>query len=290
MRRVIPFLPALLVGLAAIAMFNGPSQRRSLAVVETPAARLTLAAGEHLDFDLALRVLRPTPRVGPCPTLFLHLLDSEGGVVRQFDHKVSVWPAPNEEPGRRVVDRSTLFQSVLEEPLPPGSYQLATGLWEPDSRRRFRLNREGSRPVGRLTVAEVEITGSESTAPSPKFEGWSALEPTESVHGRARRGWTRAATIDIGESPATLEWRLVLDLPPWATPRDGHGLVVECTGETLSLVERWQEIRIRLPAGEPCRLSFPPIDSTGDTGGLLYSLTWSKVFDEAAESSCVRSL
>lgn len=318
MRRLKPFLPALAVALAAAAVFAWPIDRRSLAEIETPIEELSLAAGEHLDFELALRVLRLPARVGACPTLFLHLRDAEGRTVRQFDHRLASWPGyaelpgeiPGETPGKRVVDRSTLLQSALDEPLAPGNYRLEAGLWDPETDRRYRLHhsvghRGNGSPARRQTVAEVEITGPSATAPTLDFgDGWSAPEPTDGVHGRNRRGWSEAAEIEIGPSPESLELRLVIDLPPWAAPRAGAGLEIECTGEILELKERWQEIRLPLPQGEPCRLRFPPIDAVpgevpgevpgGDsgrvTGGLLYALSWAESPDDAPSSACIRAL
>ncbi len=294
MRRLIPFLPALIVGLAAAAVFTGWGAKRSMAVVETPMLHLSLEPGRHLDFELALQVLRLPPRLLACPTLFLHLLDADGRIVRHFDHRISDWPDPAEVPGGRAVDRTTLVLSVLDEPLPPGTYQLAAGLWEPETDLRLRLHREGMDTARRLPIAELEITPATDAVPKPTLSGdWTAPEPADSVHGRSRRGWTRPATLEIPDHPTPLEWRLVLDLPSWATPQGE--LEIACTGETLQLLERWQEIRFRLPAGQPCRLRFPPIDSSsGETGALLYALSSREVSATASEErpapACVRPL
>ena len=287
MRRLIPFLPALVVGLAAFLFFDSWGDRRSVAMVETPLARLSLGPGRHLDFELAFRVLHLPARLDACPTLFVHLLDAEGRIVRNFDHRISLWPGPAET--SRIVDRSTLVLSALDEPLTPGTYQLAAGLWEPETELRLRLHREGTGPTRRLPVAEVEVMPAAAREPKLTFsDAWSAPEPVDTVHGRSRRSWTRPATIEIDEQPAPLEWRLVLDLPPWVTPRGE--LEVGCTGETVQLLERWQEIRFQVPAGAPCSLHFPPIDSTGETGALLYALSRSETSAETPAPACIRAL
>ncbi|MEM8933780.1 MAG: hypothetical protein AAGE94_21500, partial [Acidobacteriota bacterium] len=83
--------------------------------------------------------------------------------------------------------------------------------------------------------------------------------------------------------------------PPWTSPASvadavGDNVVVECTGETLALGERWQEVRVRLPPddGEGCAVRLPALTTSGDTGGLLYSVTTATI--SSVTPSCVRPL
>jgi hypothetical protein len=76
---------------------------------------------------------RVTDRVQPPVTIFVHPLDQNGNIVAQDD---SFGAAPRMlEPGDLIVQQHPLKS---EQPLPPGTYQLAIGLYNPDTSSRFK--------------------------------------------------------------------------------------------------------------------------------------------------------
>jgi hypothetical protein len=64
-------------------------------------------------------------------TLFVHLLDAAGQLVRTFDQEFS----DARVAGCKVLKPIELWQSVLDEPIPPGRYGLHIGLVTPDGQR-----------------------------------------------------------------------------------------------------------------------------------------------------------
>ncbi|MEM9552794.1 MAG: hypothetical protein AAGC60_00925 [Acidobacteriota bacterium] len=277
MRTLTAYLPALLVSVAAYAVFSHPGHRRPLVQIESPIAQLTLAPGRHVDLDLDLLVLRQTPRVGACPTLSMHLRDTAGQAIRFFDHRLKSWLGSRSQSGLCVRDRTTLVQSMLDEPLPPGDYGLFAGLWEPASRRTFRLLRAGdSGGARRVLVAEVEVTDRRDS-PSLAFDdAWGPIEPWDSGAAATRRSWRDAASLTLERWPETVELRLLIDLPSDATTRDDAPLSVACTGETVRLRPGAQEVRVQVPSrlDGDCQLRFPAVDSSGSQGGALDSVSW----------------
>ncbi len=91
---------------------------------------------------------RVTDRVQPPVTIFVHLLDAQGNIVAQDD---SFGAATRMlEPGDLIVQRHPLKS---KQPLPPGTYQLAVGLYNPDTLERFKtLTGEDRLLLGTLEV------------------------------------------------------------------------------------------------------------------------------------------
>jgi hypothetical protein len=67
--------------------------------------------------------------------VFLHLLDPEGEKVAQADGQPVNWTRPTTtwQPGETIIDRYALWLP----PLPPGSYTLIAGLYQPDDGQRL---------------------------------------------------------------------------------------------------------------------------------------------------------
>lgn len=67
--------------------------------------------------------------------VFVHLLDSQGNKIDQRDGQPVLWMRPTRtwQPGERIVDRYTF---LLPQDLPPGTYWLAVGLYDPVSGER----------------------------------------------------------------------------------------------------------------------------------------------------------
>ncbi|MEA2563236.1 MAG: hypothetical protein QOH06_4740 [Acidobacteriota bacterium] len=151
---------------------------------------------------------------GP-PTVFVHLLDDNGKVVRTFDH---TFPDRWRE-GTAVGYDLKLYQSALAPTLNPGRYRLTIGLAGKD-KQRWALDGVGD-PVARLEylAAEVDVPPPPPNKKSgPRFtfsEHWLAPEPGGDRQVLARRwltengGGIRVAGL---RQPGHI-W-LVLSIPP----------------------------------------------------------------------------
>ena len=112
------------------AMFTS-SIHLNRASVDTRAAR----AGGHLDvlleWELAEHITRPDRY-----SVWIHVVDEEGGVVGQYDKGVTSYlreirPDPRDPP---LTDRITLPDS-----LEPGRYEVRVGMWIPSQRKRSEV-------------------------------------------------------------------------------------------------------------------------------------------------------
>ena len=107
------------------------------------------------------------------PTVFLHLRDGHGQIVRTYDHP---FPGAWQE-GTPVPDGVRVFQSALAPPLPAGKYELTLGLYGNKSGKRWPLDVAGE-DLGRheYRVAEVEVPAP-ADHPRLAFAGpWLASE------------------------------------------------------------------------------------------------------------------
>jgi hypothetical protein len=135
---------------------------------------LQLAYAEFTDIELAF-----TPKVGRAalglsPTVFVHLLDGPGNVLRTFDHPLPAsW-----KPGQPVRYPLRLVQSALGEPLPEGGYTLSLGIYDADDRRRFPLEARGEE-IDRAEYAVAAVRVPPPTGSLPRFEFSSSWLPAQ---------------------------------------------------------------------------------------------------------------
>jgi hypothetical protein len=86
--------------------------------------------GQELSIDTYWRA---ADQLQPPVTIFVHLLDQNGNIVAQDDRFGAA--ARMLEPGDLIVQRHPLKSEVS---LPPGSYQIAIGLYNPDTLARYK--------------------------------------------------------------------------------------------------------------------------------------------------------
>ena len=155
---------ALLLLAAALAAGCGGGEP-PVAEVRAEPAELALAFPEYRDVELRFVPKVPLAELGQRPSVFVHLLDLPGSVVRTFDYPVP----PGWEvgvPGRDVV---RLHQSALAPALPAGEYQLTVGIYDTESGERFALSGgRGEADEREYVVARVSVP--ETTGPLPRFE------------------------------------------------------------------------------------------------------------------------
>ena len=210
------FLPALhrsAVALVLAALTGGCAEP----VAPEPVAKLTLASRDlelpypewrslRLEWN-PLRALEKTSEI----SVFVHLLDGDGSLLRTFDHPL---PGPW-NPGEPLSHEIQLYQSVLGAPLNPGEYSLTMGLYGRDG-NRWPLAVDGE-DLGRYeySVATVAVPPISPEAPAFTFtHGWADIESGSDSQILARRWLSRDSTVLIQnlEVPGSL-W-LQLNVPP----------------------------------------------------------------------------
>lgn len=177
---------------------------------DTPVARVEVQPREvRLPFSQAqpLKLTwTPSAALDEQPTVFVHLLDGEGQVVRTFDH---AFPERWRE-GTPVSYDVKLYQSTLAPPLPAGKYRLSLGLYGKDG-DRWALDGLGE-PIARneYVAAQVEVP---SQTPHMRFlfsPTWLPVEPGGDRQVLARRWMADRATIRLTNqrAPGTV-WMMV---------------------------------------------------------------------------------
>lgn len=116
----------------------------------------TGAPGSQLAVSLYWQALAETSRYG---VAFVHLVDADGRLVAQHDAQPvnNVFPIPRWRAGMIVRDDHTL---LLPPDLPPGSYTLYAGLYDPDTLERWPVLDAAGVPVpdGRaLLTTQLEV-------------------------------------------------------------------------------------------------------------------------------------
>ena len=146
--------------------------------------------------------------LGSHPTVFVHLIDAEGEVLRTFDHEldVSAWTV-----GEDLTYELELYQSYLASALEVGSYRLTAGLYEPEGERYGVLS--DNLEVGRqeFVVAEVRVPELQETTLSVEFLGdWMAVAAGSDRQVLAHRWLGDGGTLRV--EPVTQPIRLTLRL------------------------------------------------------------------------------
>lgn len=209
------FLPIALVAVSlAAGLFAGCGGQ------QTPVAQVTI---EPRQVSLPFAQVRPlrftwTPSQaleGEAPTVFVHLLDTDGKVVRTFDH-----PFPQRwRESTPVSYEVDLYQSAMAPPLPAGKYRLTLGLYDKEG-KRWALDGLGEPTAGRNEYdgATVEVPAGD---PKPRFAfsaNWLPIEPGGDRQVLARRSMVSRSAVRLVDQtgPGTL-W-MVLRIPPVDLP------------------------------------------------------------------------
>jgi hypothetical protein len=152
--------------------------------LRTPARSIRLGYPETVPLRLEWTTTAPLVDPAGNPTVFVHLLDEQGGVRRTFDH-----PFPEDwNPGRAVAYDIDLYQSALAPALPKGRYVLTAGLYDPPRQSRWRLDAAAESGKREYRLAEVEVVEASDPAPFFEFSGaWGPPEPDASLQILSRR-------------------------------------------------------------------------------------------------------
>jgi len=180
-------------------------------------AQLTLGYGQTQPLRLTFQPLIELDKVHGTPTVFVHLLHPTRKLVRTFDHAL---PGPW-VPGQEQSYEIDLYQSVLAEPLPAGSYRLSIGLYDDEYGYRWLLDTGGEELGQReYVVGQVQVP---EGGDSPRFAfsgGWRPAEQVPNKQVLVRRCLVGPAALDVTDVPGDGSVRLLLRIPPRPSGRD----------------------------------------------------------------------
>jgi hypothetical protein len=204
------FLPIALAASALAVACGGEHTPVARVRVEPQQVRLPFSQAQPLHLTWT-----PTAALGgEQPTVFVHLLDDRGKVVRTFDH---AFPQRWRE-GSPVSYDVKLYQSAMAPPLPAGKYALTLGLYGKDG-KRWALDGLGE-PVGRdeYKIGDVEAP---AQRPNPRFlfsPNWQPPEPGGDRQVLARRWMAERAVVRLvnQRGPGTV-WMLI-QIPETQSP------------------------------------------------------------------------
>ena len=256
MRRTL-LLPALTLCALGLAGCSGDEPVGTL-TVEPKAVRLGYPAAVKLRFAWQPAVAIESDR----PLVFVHLLDQPGSVLRTFDHPL---PRPW-RPGEPIEYEIELYQSALGSSIPPGSYQLTVGLYEPEG-ERWPLAGAGQEVARReYAVAGVEVPGAGGGPTFSFSEAWLPPEPGRDAQVLGRRWLTSEGAIKISGATAPGAALLVLTIP--AADGSAGRLVVEEGSNVPSVVLRSTcggvETAVSGPGTHKVEM---PVEASAEAGG-----------------------
>ncbi len=207
--RAVLSLTVSLVVLLLVAC-GDPPPVEPVAAVEIQLSSEDLPYPEWRTLRLSWQPLENFEKEAP-QRVFLHLLDSEGELLRTFDHPLpQAWRA-----GEAVSYEVQLYQSALARPLPAGDYRLTLGLYQVDG-PRFPLRVSGRDLCDyEYEVASLSVPPVDASAPSFSFPPpW--LPPQEGtdaqILSRRRLSAEGSLLIQNLEVPGSL--RLHIVVPP----------------------------------------------------------------------------
>lgn len=170
------------------------------------------------------------------PHVFVHLLDSEGRLLRTFDHPLPfAW-----QPGEQAAAELPLWLSVLDPSLPAGAYPLRIGLYDRVSGRKWPVRAgEGQEATASDTavLSSFEVRAPGEGAPAITFPaGWYPPHLSEDLQVLARRWMESRGQIRLAGLPGPV--RVALRLHLTDLPRDQHSLVfLDEQGEAVTTGE-----------------------------------------------------
>ncbi|MEE8524177.1 MAG: hypothetical protein V3T72_09625 [Thermoanaerobaculia bacterium] len=278
------FVRLVLAVVAVLVQAGCDADRRPIADFESDAPS-ALFYPRHETLELRFR---PTafPLTGGCPTVFLHLQDASGRVVRTFDHRPPRWM-----PGEEVSYRLELFQSALAPPLPAGVYRLVAGLYDPASGRRSRLQTNFPEAGdARYVIASIEVE--ETVADNVQLDfspDWQDPEPGSDAQILARRWFAGTAKLEItAGSEAIVLWLQVAvprtaaaDLVLEAGARQPRvAVTVSCADDPPSWGVGRHQLEVEIAAGKRCeigfRANFSQRSEEGPRSAALEAISWSR--------------
>jgi hypothetical protein len=213
MKKIL-FLLLLVLALGALGVLGCGEDAPPVASLEVSPKSVRLPFPELHTIHLSWQPTAPLEGFTGSPTVFVHLLDDNGKVVRTFDH---TFPDRWRE-GTTVGYDLKLYQSALAPALNPGRYRLTIGLAGKE-KERWTLDGVGE-PVARreYLAAEVDVPPPPPNKKSgPRFtysDDWMPTEPGGDRQVLARRWLTDKGGIRVAGLRRPGHIWLVLRIPP----------------------------------------------------------------------------
>lgn len=204
----------LMLALGALGVLGCGEDAPPVATLEVTPRSLRLPFPELHTIHLSWNPSAPLEGFTGTPTVFVHLLDDNGKVVRTFDH---TFPGRWRE-GTAVGYDLKLYQSAVSPALNPGRYRLTVGL-AGEGKQRWPIDGVGE-PVARreYLAAEVDVPPPPPNKKSgPRFtfsEHWMPIEPGGDRQVLARRWLTGNGGIRVAGLRRPGHVWLVLRIPP----------------------------------------------------------------------------
>jgi hypothetical protein len=263
--RRLPLLATLATLVVALAGCSAPEPVGSLAVEpQSIPLRYPQAGALQLHWQPTASLERINGRA----TVFVHLVNPAGEVVRTFDH-----PLPESwEPGVPQSYPIDISQSAMAPPLAAGSYALTVGLYDVDWGNRWPIETQGKEVGSReYRVATVEIAADEDQGPTFRFSsGWLAAERRGDQQVPMRRRLAADAAIEIEglQQAGTLLFALTIH------DDTGQDPVVRVKNDCNGIQRRFSgagthSIEVQVLPGEQrrsCSVDFEPRGSLAECG------------------------
>lgn len=200
--------------------------------LEASPKTVSLGQGEIKYLQLKWTPTAPLAGITGAPTVFVHLLDDAGEVVRTFDHPLpQPWTV-----GTPISYTLPLYQSGIAQPLPPGDYRLSVGLFD-QANKRWDLAGLGE-PIAKREYVAATLTATRDTS-SPQLDFPQMWMPAEDAGDKqvVSRRWltTQGAVRLMGVQKPGKVW-LKLRIP--AGDGQGERLVVGDSSNVPSVIVR----------------------------------------------------
>jgi len=205
--KALPILTVLAL-LSAACGDRAPLQ--PMARLAAGASEVELSFAQNASLQLTWSPLASREDLGPNPIVFVHLLDTEGDVLRTFDHSLDLsgWRV-----GEDLSYDLELFQSFLTEPLDPGRYPLTVGLYELGGEPYGLVSDSPDVGGQEFQVAEVVVPEGVPPLAHIGFLGdWQALEPSGDSQVLVRRWLGNGGRLTFDEVTVPLDLHLQLNL------------------------------------------------------------------------------
>lgn len=183
---------------------------RVAARLEVSPTALSLSHGEFTALRLAWTPRLAGEELGERPTVFVHLWDGGGRLLRTFDHPLPRgWAI-----GEVVEDEVVLYQSALAPALAAGEYRVTVGLYNAED-ERWGIDVASLSGVEDLEYPVATLSVPRETGESPlRFDdAWLAGEEGGDLQVLTRRWLTRAGGLTLGGLSGPVECRMTLQVP-----------------------------------------------------------------------------
>lgn len=242
-------------------------------VLEVSPAAFDLALGGYVPLQVRLEPEVALPAgTSATPTLFIHLLDAQGELVRTYDQTLaSAWQV-----GEAQRLEVPILQSALAVGLAEGRYVLTVGLYDPGTRQRFSLRHTGkARERGEIEVAAVTVPGAAKVPPLVLTGAWLAPAAGADRQVLMRRGFSGEVSLVVGAAAGNGRLLLAFELPTLGEPR--LDLVSDCAQDQVVLSGGGRHrLEVAVPAAG-CTLTLRPLlpSATDEPAiAVLEGLAW----------------